>query len=370
MQITSNLNSVISTYLKKADEVWIAVALVNKQGINTILETTRKDCTVNIIVGIDLPTDPIALRLLLTHSLKRNIKAHVYTSGFYHPKVYAIRYSDKYITAIGSANLTGGGLENNVEMTAYDTSSKTFNEITNWYNNELLPGTIPLSDEFIKKYTKLYDTRIKQQKRPQKEIEQIKRTAEEGYKVDLANSKALISTLKRQRKNRNYQQWVKDRKRVVSNLKKFIDYPEFKDIDLESFLAVKDLGTIIPIKVKSQIESNLPRFQRTLKHLCDESWPIEKRIDDCLTGKYKIPEVSISLLSKILVIHKPKSYYLHNGAVTDALEPFGLYFPRGISFGNKYKLMNELLLNIMTQTEIDDFATLDVCIWYLNHPDS
>lgn len=370
MQITSNLNSVISTYLKKADEVWIAVALVNKQGLKTILDATSQQCSLNFILGIDLPTDPVVLKELLTLTLKRKITVRVYTAGFYHPKVYAIRYSDKYITAIGSANLTGGGLENNVEMTACDTSSKAINEIIDWYNNILLPGTVPLSNDFIRKYTKLYNDRIKHQKRPKREIEQIKNAAEESYKVDLANSKALISTLKRQRKNRNYQQWVKDRKRVVSNLKKFIDYPEFKDIDLESFLAVKDLGTIIPIKVKSQIESNLPRFQRTLKHLCDESWPIEKRIDDCLTGKYKIPEVSISLLSKILVIHKPKSYYLHNGAVTDALEPFGLYFPRGISFGNKYKRMNELLSNIMSQTGIADYATLDVCIWHLNHPDS
>jgi HKD family nuclease len=370
MQISSNLYSVLSRHLRKADEVWIAVALVNKQGIMTILEATRKDCSVNIIVGIDLPTDPLALREILTRSLKRNIKAYVFTSGFYHPKVYAIRYSDKYITAIGSANLTGGGLEKNLEMTAYDASSKTFNDIIKWYNKDLLPGAIPLSDEFIKKYTKLYDARIKQQKRPKKEIEQIKRTAEESYNVSLTNRKAFVSALKSQRKNKDYQQWVKNRNKVVTNLRKHIDYPEFNNIDLESFLAVKELGTIIPIKLKGQINANPKRFQRTLKHLCDESLPIEKRIDDCLNGKDKIPEVSISLLSKVLVLHKPKIYYLHNGAVTDALEPFGLYFPRGLSFGNKYKLMNELLLNIRTQTEIDDFATLDVCIWYLNHPDS
>lgn len=370
MQISTNIYSILSTYLKKADEVWIAVALVNKQGIMTILEATRKDCSVNIIVGIDLPTDPLVLRLLLTHSIKRNIKVHVYTSGFYHPKVYAIRYSEKYITAIGSANLTGGGLEKNVELTAYDTSSKTFNNIINWYNKQLLPGTIPLSDEFIKEYAKLYEARIKQQKRPKKEIEQIKEAAEENYNVSLTNRKAFVSTLIKQRKNKDYQQWVKNRKKVVTNLRKYIDYPDFKNIDLESFLAVKELGTIIPIKLKGQINANPKRFQRTLQHLCDESFSIEKRLDDCLTGAYKIPEVSISLLSKVLVLHKPKIYYLHNGAVTGALEPFGLYFPRGISFGYKYKLMNELLLKIMSETDIDDFATLDVCIWYLNYPDS
>lgn len=366
MLITSNLYSLLGTYLKKAEEVWVAVALVNKHGVRAILDATGKDCTLNFIVGIDLPTDPIVLKELLAKTLKRKINVHVFTAGFYHPKVYAIKYADRYFTAIGSANLTRGGLENNIEMTGYDTTGKTFHEIIDWYEKELLPGTVPLSDAFIKQYAELYNKRIKHLKRPKQEIENIKVRAEESYRVDLKNSKAFIIALKKQRKNREYPQWVKKRAKVVSDLRKHLDYPEFKNIDLDSFLSVKELGTIIPIKVKSQIASNPSRFRKTLKHLCDESIPVDQRIDDCLTGKNKIPEVSISLLSKVLVLHEPELYYLHNGAVEDALKPFGLNFPRGISFGKKYKLMNELLLDIRSQTGINDFATLDVCIWYLN----
>lgn len=370
MTITPSLILALRKHLTKADEVWIAVALTNKQGLETILNATGKECLLNFILGIDLPTDPAALKELLTLSVKRKIRVSIYVAGFYHPKVYAFKCSDKYFTAIGSANLTAGGLENNIEMTAYDTSSKTFHDVIDWYENVLQPGTVPLSDTFIKKYTKLYNERIKHLKRPKGQIEQIKSAAKESYRVDLTNRKGFISALKNQCNNKQYPQWIKNRTKIVTHLRKYLDYPYFKNIDLERFLAVKELGTIIPIKVKGKIESNLPRFRKTLKHLCDESLPIDKRIDDCLTGNYKIPEVSISLLSKVLVLHQPKLYYLHNGAVTDALEPFGLYFPRGISFGEKYKLMNELLLKIVDQTGINDFATLDVCIWYLNHSDS
>jgi hypothetical protein len=40
--------------------------------------------------------------------------------------------------------------------------------------------------------------------------------------------------------------------------------------------------------------------------------------------------------------------------------------PRGLSFGGKYELTRDTLKEIMNVTNIDNFATLDLCIWSIN----
>jgi hypothetical protein len=62
------------------------------------------------------------------------------------------------------------------------------------------------------------------------------------------------------------------------------------------------------------------------------------------------------------VTHNSKKYYLHNKAFTDRLRPFNLVLPKGLSFGEKYELTRDKLKEIMQETNIDDFATLDYCL--------
>jgi uncharacterized membrane protein len=66
-----------------------------------------------------------------------------------------------------------------------------------------------------------------------------------------------------------------------------------------------------------------------MKFICNEEISIEERIYEALNGKLSIANVSAGFISKVLVIHKSKKYYLHNKVFTDKLRPFGLKLPGG-----------------------------------------
>jgi HKD family nuclease len=75
-KITNKLSDNLKSAFRTADEIWIAVALLNLHGFDFIFKTIKKDCKINFIGGVDLPTDPAALTNLLLLKTK-----HKHTVG-------------------------------------------------------------------------------------------------------------------------------------------------------------------------------------------------------------------------------------------------------------------------------------------------
>ncbi len=363
--ISSNLSNDLKLELKKADEIWIAVGLLNNSELQVILDTVPKTCKLNFIAGIDLPTDPKALSKLLSLKGKRTINAKILTEEFFHPKVYIIK-TERQITAfVGSANCTMGGLEENIEMSIGTKDKTVCKNLIDWFKKSLIPNAQPLTADFIKDYKPKYDNRIKRRKKEKEEIEDLKEKEQIKIQANIKARAKFISALKRIRNSKDYQQNVLYRQRVVRNLRKCLDYPNFTNVDLKTFFSIKELGTIVPIRVKAKILANRKKFAELMKFICDEQIPIKERIDEALNGKISIDNVSEGFISKVLVVHNPKKYYLHNEVFTDRLRPFGLVLPRGLSFGEKYELTRNILKEIMEETNIDNFAILDHCIWMI-----
>lgn len=363
LSISSNLSKNLKTDLKKADEIWIAVGLLNNGGLQFILDTIPKSCKLNFVVGIDLPTDPKALSKLLSLKGKQVINAKVLTEEFFHPKVYIIKSSRQLTAFVGSANCTMGGLEDNIEMSIGTKDSTVCNSLVQWFEKDLLPNSQPLTADFIKDYKPKYDNRIKRRKKEKEEIEDLKEKEKIKAQANIKARAKLISALKQVRKSKDYNQKVKDRQGIVRELRKCLDYPNFKNIDLKTFFSIKELGTIVPIRVKGKILADRTKFADLMKFICNEQLPIKERIDEALNGKLSIGNVSEGFISKVLVAHNSKKYYLHNKVFTDKLRPFGLELPRGLSFGEKYELTRDILQTILKETNIDDFATFDHYIW-------
>lgn len=364
MLITStNLFRDLRTELKKADEIWVAVGLLNNAGLEYILNIVPKSCRLNFIVGIDLPTDPKALSRLLYLKGKRLINSKILTEDFFHPKVYIIKSAQHLHAFVGSANCTMGGLENNIEM-SIGTKDKTIcKSLVDWFENDLLANSQPLTADFIKSYKPKYHNRIKRRKKEKAEMEDLKE--KEQFKAQ-ANIKArlkLISALKKIRKSKEYNKKVKERQNVVRILRKSLDYPNFEKLDLKMFFATKALGTIVPIRVKGNILANRAKFTHLMKLICNEDIPLKERVDEALNGRLSIGNVSEGFISKVLVAHNSKKYYLHNQVFTEKLRPFGLELPRGLSFGEKYELTRDVLQIILKEANFDDFATFDHYIW-------
>jgi len=364
--ITKNLSKDLKSELRKATEIWVAVGLLNYKGLEFVLQAIPKSCKLNFIIGIDLPTDPKSLSKLLSLKRKRQINVKILTEDFFHPKVYIIRSSRQLAAFVGSANCTNGGLQNNIEMSIGTNESTICRELIDWFEKTLFPASQPLTSDFIKEYKPKYDNRFKRGKKEKEEIEDLKEQEKIKLQANIKLRSKFISQLKRFRKTNEYLEHRKNRQKTVRDLRKCLDYPNFTNLDLKTFFSIKDLGTIVAIKVKSRIQSNPKKFPRLMKFICNESIPIQTRIDEALNGKLSIENVGKGFISKVLVTHKPKKYYVHNEAFIKRLQkPFGLELPKGLSFGEKYELTREVLQEIINETNFNDFATLDRYIWMI-----
>jgi len=362
--ISQNLSSNLKSELKNADEIWVAAGLLNFAGLDFFLQTLPETCKLNFVVGIDLPTDPKALSKLLSLKGKRVITAKIFTDNFFHPKVYIIKSGRQLTAFVGSANCTNGGLRDNIEMSIGTKDSNICKQLVDWFDKTLLPVSHPLTFDFINDYRPKYENRLKRRKKDKEKIEDLKEKAQIKLQANLRLRSKIILQLKRYRETKEYFENKTQRQKVVRELRKCLDYPNFMKLDLKTFFSIKELGTIPAIKVKSRIQENPKQFADLMKFICDDSIPIKTRIDEALDGKLSIKNVGKGFISKVLVAHNPKKFYLHNEAFVERFQkPFGLEYPKGLSFGEKYELTIEVLNEILTESNFNDFATFDSYIW-------
>ncbi|MCL8537665.1 hypothetical protein M9991_12400 [Chryseobacterium gallinarum] len=116
-------SSLIQKFLTDAEEVYVSVAFLKMSGIKQLEPYFKKKTAFHILAGANFGiTSPDALSLLLEHSNKANIKGYLnslHSKIVFHPKMYLARSGKTGHILIGSANLTGGGLQDNHECSLY-----------------------------------------------------------------------------------------------------------------------------------------------------------------------------------------------------------------------------------------------------------
>lgn len=317
-----------------------------------------------IISGIDLPSHPEAFSKLLSDSYKNKTSVNIIIqkNQVYHPKVYITKTGNSFTAFIGSANFTAGGLSNNFEMTFQTSNKKICCDLLEWFEKELLTKSKPLTQRFINTYSAQYQQRLSAEKINRKAVSKIKNDIEEDLQSSLKKRSLLIRNLKKIRRSPSYELYKVKRRETIKELKDYLDYPNFKKIDLKAFFGVKTLGTIVAIKVKGQIQKNPQKFSALMKFLCNDKIPIDVRLNEALTGELAIKSVGIGFLSKVLVIHDPQNYFVYNKEFEEIFKPLGLSLPRGLDFGKKYELILNILESVRKEAGINNFATLDECL--------
>ena len=128
------LNNTVSNHLKilnqqfaTAGHIWISVAYLKNTGFNSLYAplnaALKRGAEIEVFCGLDFCiTDPDAIEHC--HALFKGTQAKLYLCEIkkvnFHPKVYCFR-SNKHVTVvIGSANLSKGGLETNVELSTVE----------------------------------------------------------------------------------------------------------------------------------------------------------------------------------------------------------------------------------------------------------
>ena len=112
--------------IKDAEEIIFCTAFLKYSGLKSLLdELNKRDFKVTFYVGTNFyQTEPVALKHLFkdghTIYLNRNI------SPTFHPKIFYFRNLEIVKLFIGSANLTSGGLESNIESSIeFETTTNT-----------------------------------------------------------------------------------------------------------------------------------------------------------------------------------------------------------------------------------------------------
>lgn len=360
--ITQNLQSELKSKLKTADEIWVAVALMTKTGLEFIQENLPANAKQNYILGVDLPTDPLALEILCKQQLLQDVSVKMfYNQEFYHPKVYIIKSKKTFTAFIGSANCTKSGLFSNIELSFTITNQSDCVDLLDWYQS-IDSISASLTEKFIQDYRLTYKTRLIKKEEDEELAKKSKEKLKEEYEVTMLSRKELITTLKKYRKSIDYSATKKNRKRDIVEIKESIDYPLFNNIDVDEFFNIWELGHLIAIP-KPTIKAEIKRFKNLLLVLTDDSLDIAVRINRALKGDLKIRGVGEALISKILTTHDPKKYFVKNNKIDSVLERYGIELPKRISIGEKYKATNKFLIEICNETGIDDLAILDYYLY-------
>lgn len=158
--------------LASARRFKIATAMVSAAGMayvdDSIRRCLQKGGTGQILIGIDLPTDPKALGKLLEIESKHvgQLELRIFCrlkKRIFHPKLFIFEGSGgNKCAVIGSSNLTGGGLVENYEVNLLVDSNRTAKELSDYFDEHFEGAySARLTHEWLNEYAKEWAKRKK-----------------------------------------------------------------------------------------------------------------------------------------------------------------------------------------------------------------
>lgn len=369
-QIVQQLGPELKKALKEAQEVWVAMAMVSEKGLDFLVKAA-KDATVNIIVGIDLPTPPKVLENLhMFEKTSSQWKVWLKDKGFFHPKVYVVKSTNgKYTAFVGSGNLTGGGLQEHHEIGVHLIDQKACKTLIGIFQDYCRPEeSIKLNSDWLENYKAEFSLKSDWIRKNESQNKELKSTARELAKATMDKEKDFVKELKKFRKSAQYEETRRTRLKAVREIKKSLDYENnFKNPDLDYFFSIDPLGKLRNGN-KGHIQEKLKDFKETLRMLTDEKIDIAERYQSAVVKdeEFKIEGAAQALISKVLTAHDPNHYFVANTRSDLVFKNFGIRLPKGLNEGQKYKVMASFLREACDKANIQNFAVLDDYIYDLS----
>lgn len=160
MKTVIRLETEFKNFIRKADEICIAVAMLTDYGLQ-LFDNRDEDCSFEILVGYDLPTKPSALQKLIDDGVETKI--YDIKNQFFHPKLYLFRIDEDWTAFLGSGNCTKGGLLTNIELSLKIEDPDAVQELLDWYVTYNNLGTT-LEQEWLEEYSLFYAERRDKEK--------------------------------------------------------------------------------------------------------------------------------------------------------------------------------------------------------------
>ncbi|CAN5422828.1 hypothetical protein BH09BAC3_BH09BAC3_06160 [soil metagenome] len=141
--------------LQNAEHCYIATAAISHDGFDLLLSRLPKKCHLDIVTGLDEPTDPAVLRKILTEYSDR-ITLRVYTRNFFSANAYIFDMPyRKRLAFIGSGKCTLGGFKDHEELSYQVDTEKAVEEIKSWFFG-YFEDSVDLAEKLIEEYEKIF----------------------------------------------------------------------------------------------------------------------------------------------------------------------------------------------------------------------
>ena len=156
MKKVIRLKSEFEKLVHSAEEILVATAMITDYGLSQFDER-NEGCLFQILVGIDLPTQPSTLQKMYDDEIE--VRVHNVKGQFFHPKVYLFNKGEKWTAFVGSGNCTMGGVERNIEMSIKVEDEATIKELIHWFGIYYDKHSQELTQDFIDDYRVMFNSR-------------------------------------------------------------------------------------------------------------------------------------------------------------------------------------------------------------------
>jgi len=350
----------------RASELRLATAFAHQSGWELLRSQVLKAKQVRLLTGLSFcQTEPRLLKEWLQLMNEGKVVARVYTdfTTTFHPKVFIVSTAHVKFALVGSGNLSGGGLRDNVECFAY-VSGPQVSELTHWFDKLFsnYAQTSPLNALDLVEYSKKHAATL----HAQRQIRALQRSVEaQTVSTVTASMQHWTDAVRLGRKffrqkspELDPEIWTMGAK----DIRKALKYPSFSfsSKDWKDFYDIWPLGHLIPIN-RDKVYRQRAKLQRGLRRLVDETLPIHDRIDALLDPARTtyVRHLGLAAVSKILAVHQPNKWPIYNKKVEQALRHFGYSGTGTLSPGSKYAAYAKLMQEFQRETRASDMLHID-----------
>lgn len=316
-------------------------------------------------------TEPEAIRKL--HRQEHKVFIIKKNNSTFHPKIYYFRSGSKISILVGSANLTGGGMATNFEISAlYETNKgsqeeKQFRSILEFYSN----NSTQVSELEISQYERKYEIYKSKQRKVKKEFEdEIKQI----HEFDLSKLDNYLKEYIDNGGNERFQNRIKnyrEAKRLLNKLSKseILSPNEF----LEHY------NVIAKLYYSSGLLRGKKTFARKYKTIIKIIQLVKENITlkpSVLFGKVlplvqSIEKYGINGLTELMNTYNPQKFSVANGRTIKSIENIGYKkFPMANNFKTEtYEEYNDLIIAIAQKCKFDNLGQVDhfLSYYYAKH---
>lgn len=385
--------TIISEGITAADQVVICVAFLKKSGLalirNSLEAALKKGATVKIVVGTDFfLTEPDALQgifdLCAPHQKNASLFLCETASATFHPKIYYWSKNGTAQVIVGSANLTAGGLKENIEVSVLHTlqensefTKKLLSFVAELENDERVCRVTFLDISRYRRKYEIYRRKLnKAEKEAKKEVESL-------FSFD---EKKLKKYLKEYSLNKGEQGELKEKRANYKKAKSLLDKlateeirskEDFSDI-YEKLVGSQDSRALWHsgglFRSKNKVAEHYEHFIEMLKMIRSNLNSADNVLfDKCRQHAQQIEGLGPNVITEIMNTYAPEKFAVLNNNPASSLshlgfEEFGSLNKKFFS-GNQYAKFNGLIREIARLCKFSDLAEVDHFLNYVywNH---